>query len=69
MGVSKFVGGDRFPDQGERLGKPVTVFFDYKTDEPFSGECIRNDTSEPGLTIFRLTNGHVVLDTECQYSH
>lgn len=67
MGVSEHVGADRFPKQGPWLGQKHRVCFDFDASQTFDAVCIRDDLSEPRLTIFQLENGKVVLATECQH--
>jgi hypothetical protein len=68
MGTHKNISAKKFPKQGPLLNKEVEVCFHYDTSEMVRGRCIRDDTEEPYLSIFSLTNGRVVLSTECQYS-
>lgn len=69
MGVVKGISADEFPKQGQLLGKPVSVCFNYDTEKRFAGVCIRDDTEDPGRCIFQLEDGRVVLATECMYSY
>jgi hypothetical protein len=55
----------KFPVQGSRLNKPVQVTLE--TSEVLTGVCVRDDMSEPYLTIIRLDDGRHVLGTECLY--
>lgn len=67
MGVVQGISFDSFPRHGGYLGRRVRVCFHYDTRRTIGGVCIRDDAEAPGLTIFRLDNGRVVLATECQY--
>ena len=68
MGTHKNIGFDKFPKQGDFLGKEVTVCFDYDTDNSLYGEIVRYDVEEPFLKIIQLRDGRYVMSTECQYS-
>lgn len=65
MGVHPNITTEKFPRQGEvhRFAK-VCVHYD-KTE--FEAICIRDDYEEPYLCVFLLSDGRVVLSTECQY--
>lgn len=67
MGIAKNVGFDTFPEQGRYLGKVVRVCFEYDTSRAIEGEVIRDDAEAPGVMLIRLSDGRVVLSTECQY--
>lgn len=68
MGVHKNISYERFPKQGNHLGKYVMVSFDYHWDPRLKAKCIRDDVEEPFITIFQLEDGRCVLATECQHS-
>ena len=68
MGCHTDINFDTFPKQGNHLGKKVKVCFHFDTSRLISGEIVRNDTSDPYLTIIKLEDGRHVLGTECQYS-
>jgi hypothetical protein len=67
MGVHANVGWNRFPKQGELLGKQVRVMFDHDATTETSAQCVRDDMESPFLTIFRLLDGRYVTSSECQY--
>mgnify|MGYP007113027159 CR=1 FL=1 len=67
MGIVKNVGYDKFPKQGEWLGKQVEVCFGYDTSKNVRGSIIRCDAEAPFETIILLENGRVIRDVECQY--
>ena len=56
-----------YPKQGTFKDKRVVVCFDYDTSASIGGVCVRDDVSEPHLTIIKLDDGRHVLGTECQY--
>jgi len=68
MGVQMNITHNKFPEQGNLLGKHVKVFFHYDTTRCAMGKVIRNDLEHPRLTIIQLSDGRVVLATECQFS-
>ncbi|WP_279454097.1 hypothetical protein [Aeromonas veronii] len=65
--IKQISGSENFPQQGDLLGKEVTVCFHFKTDERFNAVCTRNDVCDPLITIFELDDGRLVLANECQY--
>lgn len=67
MGCHKNIGFDEFPEQGYYLNKKVEVCFNYDATKTIEGICIRDDTEEPFVTLFRLVDGRVVGSLECQY--
>ena len=67
MGVHEKISHDRFPRQGELVGKPVKVCFHFDTTHIFDGFCVRDDREDPFITIFKLQDARYVLATECQY--
>lgn len=69
MGVHQNISFDKFPEQGESLGKEVKVCFNYDTQQIIEGKIIRDDMEDPYLTIIQLKNDRIVLATECQYSY
>lgn len=68
MGCVNNISFDRFPVQGNFLGKRVAVCFHYDTNRILKGTIIRDDREEPGETIIMLDDGRVVKASECQYS-
>ena len=58
---------DKFPAQGEWLGKKVRVCFNYDTSRTITGIVVRDDTEEPGRMIIKLEDERYILSTECQY--
>ncbi|MFL1672553.1 hypothetical protein [Paenibacillus dendritiformis] len=68
MGVHQNISSDKFPRQGDWLGKEVNVYFHYDLSNQFNGKIIRDDMTEPFVTIIQLDDDRVVLTTECQYS-
>lgn len=68
MGVHQNVSYDKFPAQGDSLGKEVQVCFNYDTSRLLTGKIIRDDLEEPYVMLIQLSDGRVVLNTECQYS-
>lgn len=69
MGVHANIGLDKFPKQGQLLGRMVKVCFNYDADRYLPAVVIRDDTEEPFRTLFLLTDRRVVDATECQYSY
>jgi hypothetical protein len=67
MGVQENIGYRRFPKQGALLGEPVRVCFNYQAEMMISGVCVRDDAEAPFLSIFKLSDGRIVLSTECQF--
>lgn len=67
MGSIPSIDMDRFPTQGDLLGKRARVCFHYAADTTMGGEIVRDDMSEPFVTIIKLDDGRHVLATECQY--
>lgn len=68
MGVVQNVDYEKFPKQGEKLGKKVKVAFNYVLSKALNGIVVRDDREEPGLTIIKLEDDRYVLSTECQFS-
>ena len=68
MGRHKSIAIDKFPKQGDLLGKRVMVCFHYNTKDIIHGIVVRDDTEEPYRTIIKLDDGLYVLATECMYS-
>jgi hypothetical protein len=54
-------------DQGEWLGRRVDVCYNRDETKILEGEIVRDDVSEPFLTVIKLDLGRYVLGTECQY--
>lgn len=61
------IDADRFPIQGDWLGKRVRVCFNYDTSRTLLGLVVRDDAEEPGRMIIKLDDGRHILSTECQY--
>lgn len=68
MGIVKNVGFDKWPKQGQYLGKRARVCFRRDTSREVMGTIIRDDMEEPWLTVLKLDDQRVVLGTECMYS-
>lgn len=68
MGAVSSIDKDKFPKQGDYLGRRMEVIFHMNTSDPLRGTMVRDDVEEPNLTIIRLDDGRHVLGTECQYS-
>jgi hypothetical protein len=68
MGVEANVGVDRFPAQGNSLGKSFWLCFNYDTSNKIEAVCVRDDMEAPFATIFETEDGRYILGTECQYS-
>ena len=67
-GNRKNVGFDKFPKQGEELGRKVNVCFNYNTSKIIKGKIVRDDMEKPMRTIIQLSDGRYILGTEGQYS-
>ena len=68
MGVVDNVSADKWPKQGNRLGRPVDVCFRYDTSCQVRGVIVRDDMEDPGRTIIHLVESdRYVLATECMY--
>ncbi len=67
MGNHINVGFNKFPKQGDLLGKEVDVCFNYNTSKVMRGCIVRDDIEEPFLTIIEGNNGKFYMSTECQY--
>jgi hypothetical protein len=67
MGVVTNVSMDKFPKQGDFLGKRVNVCFNYDSEKEIGGVIVRDDDEEPFRTIIKLNDGRYVLATECMY--
>jgi hypothetical protein len=68
MGNVANIAIDKWPKQGQWLGKRTRVCFRYDTANTVMGTIVRDDAEEPFVTIISLDSGRVVLATECQYS-
>lgn len=68
MGTVPNIDFDHFPQQGSFKGRHVRVCFNYDSSRSIGGTVIRDDNEDPGLMIIQLTDGRVVLSTECMYS-
>lgn len=69
MGCVSTIGHDRFPRQGDWVGKRVEVTFHYDARTTVGGVFVRDDRESPGVGIILLDDGRYVLTTECQHSH
>lgn len=67
MGVHTNITLSTFPRQGSFLGKDVKVYFHYDTSTSIPGTVIRDDAEDPFRTIILLSDGRVILATECQF--
>jgi len=67
MGYHADIRHDKFPPQGPILGKQVSVCFHYNPAYSVNAVCVRDDMSDPFVTMFSLDDGRYVLATECQY--
>lgn len=68
MGCHVNLTKDKYPEQGDLLGKEVEVCFHYDTSSVFRAVCIRDDIEAPFETIFQLVDCcSVVRGAECQY--
>lgn len=67
MGYVTGVSHDRFPTQGQSLGRRVEVVFHFDVGHTLLGTVVRDDTSEPYQGVIRLDDGRHVLMSECQY--
>lgn len=67
MGVKNNIKHDSFPKQGSLVGKPIKVAFHYDTTNVVDAVCVRDDAEAPHQMIFQLSDGRIVLATECQY--
>lgn len=67
MGSVKTIDIDKFPKQGEWLGKRAKVCFNYNTNKSTEGTYVRDDSEEPFVTIIKLDDGRYVLSSECQH--
>ena len=67
MGNHPNIDYDKFPKQGQHLGKRVRVCFHYGS-KAVGGVVIRDDIEEPWLTVILLSDKRAILSTECQYT-
>ena len=67
MGIMETIGYNKYPKQGQFLGKRTKVIFNYQDDEIF-GLIVRDDMEYPFRTIICLDDGRFILATECQFS-
>jgi hypothetical protein len=68
MGCHDNITYERFPKQGDWLGKRVDVCFHYDSSRTIGGTIVREDEEAPWLCIIRLDDGRHVLTTECQHT-
>jgi len=68
VGIQEHIDYDRFPKQGNWVGKRCEVSFRYDPTRTVGAECVREDCEFPRLTIFKLDDGRHVLATECMHS-
>lgn len=69
MGAVQNIAYDKYPKQGDWLGKKVVVCFWYDTQHPLNGLIIREDKEEPWETIILLEDGRILRSTECMYAY
>ena len=67
MGVVENVAHDRFPKQGPHQFLRAEVIFHFDTSHRLYGTIVRDDAESPWETVLALTDGRVVLSSECQY--
>jgi hypothetical protein len=67
MGSHPYITTADFPTQGPHLGERVLACFHYDTSQSIEGTVVRDDYSDPWVTIIQLDDGRYVLATECQY--
>lgn len=67
MGAVENIAHDRFPKQGPYQFMRAEVIFHFDTDHRSFGTIIRDDAEAPHVLVIALTDGRVVLGTECQY--
>jgi hypothetical protein len=68
MGVVSTISYNTFPQQSNHVGDKVLVCFHYDIAHCIEGTIVRSDIGEPYRTIIMLSDGRVVLATECHYS-
>ena len=73
MGANLNIDIDKFPKQAgpndfAPVGTRVNICFHFDLSKLTGGKIIRHDIEEPGLLIFQLDDGRVVLATECMWS-
>ena len=75
MGIVKNIDATSFPEQYIAdddvfvgIGRKVNVCFNYDKGTIIDGVVIRDDKEYPFVTIIRLSDGRVILATECQFS-
>jgi hypothetical protein len=70
MGVHKNIDYDKFPKQGDLLGKDVILHFNYDLSKSIPAKCIRDDSEDPFMTILQTKEetSRTILATECHYS-
>lgn len=69
MGIKENVGFDQFPKQSAKVGKCVSVAFNYDFKHLVEGTIVRDDIEAPYEVIIALDDGRYVRSVECQYSH
>lgn len=67
MGCEANITHSKFPKQSNWLGRTVEVFFHYDSSRKIKGTVVRDDLEEPFRMIIHLSDGRMVLATECQY--
>lgn len=67
MGVAKNISHIEYPVEANYLNREVIVCFNYDSSMSIEGCVIRDDATEPFITIIKLSDGRHVLATECQY--
>ena len=75
MGIVKNIDATSFPEQYIAdedvfvgIGRKVNVCFNYDKGAFIDGVVIRDDKEPPFVTIIKLSDGRVILATECQFS-
>lgn len=69
MGCYDNITRDKFPKQGDWVGKEVDVCFHYNTMKKIKGVHVRDDREAPFVGIIKLEDGRYVLTTECQHTY
>lgn len=67
MGVVENIAHDRFPKQGPHQFMRAEVIFQFDPTHRFFGTILRDDAEAPYELVIALTDGRVVLASECQY--
>jgi hypothetical protein len=67
MGSHRNIASERWPEQGNTLGKRAEVVFHYDLAHRLQGTIVRDDIRSPWETIIQLDDGRFVRGKECQY--